>query len=103
MGNGRYSQDLTYQEWFTFNNWQRCHYNYLEQLTPVLIWIIISSFTYPQVAGILGLIYMVGRVFYTVGYMSTANNRIIGAIIIDLAFLGLFALSIVSIAKWTYA
>ena len=30
MGNGRYSADLSYAEWFSFNNWQRVHYNFLE-------------------------------------------------------------------------
>ena len=30
MGNGRYSIDLDYGEWYSFNNWQRVHYNYLE-------------------------------------------------------------------------
>lgn len=29
-GNGRYSMDLSYAEWYSFNNWQRVHYNFLE-------------------------------------------------------------------------
>ena len=30
MGNGRYAAELEYDKWFVFNNYQRCHYNYLE-------------------------------------------------------------------------
>lgn len=29
-GNGRYAFELDYSEWFSFNNWQRVHYNFLE-------------------------------------------------------------------------
>ena len=100
MGNGRYSVDLKYNEWFVFNNWQRAHYNYLEQLTPVLIWIFISMFYAPLAAGILGFVYFIGRILYTWGYVGSPNKRIFGAIILDLSFLGLFILSITSIVKW---
>jgi len=30
MGNGRYAADLSYDQWFAFNNAQRAHYNFLE-------------------------------------------------------------------------
>ena len=100
MGNGRYSVDLKYSEWFVFNNWQRAHYNYLEQFTPVIIWIFISTFYAPLAAAILGFVYFIGRIFYTWGYVASPNKRIFGALILDLSFLGLFILSIVTIAKW---
>jgi len=29
-GNGRYSAKLSYGDWFSFNNWQRVQYNFLE-------------------------------------------------------------------------
>ena len=99
MGNGRYSKDLTYEQWFSFNNWQRCHYNFLESLTPILVWILLSSLYQPLAAGILGLVYFVGRIFYTRGYMATANNRIIGALLVDISLLGLFILSLVGVGK----
>ena len=41
-GNGRYSIDLSYAEWFTFNNWQRVQFNFLEQLTPIVVWVLIG-------------------------------------------------------------
>ena len=44
MGNGRYTVDWTYDQWFIFNNYQRAHYNYMEHLTQVIVWILISCF-----------------------------------------------------------
>eukprot|EP01138_Halocafeteria_seosinensis_P000216 gb/GECG01000222.1/.p1 GENE.gb/GECG01000222.1/~~gb/GECG01000222.1/.p1 ORF type:complete len:135 (+),score=14.07 gb/GECG01000222.1/:1-405(+) len=35
MGNGRYSEALTYKEWYEFNLAQRAHQNYLEQVCTV--------------------------------------------------------------------
>ncbi len=29
MGNGKYAQKLTYQQWYDFNSAQRAHYNFL--------------------------------------------------------------------------
>jgi uncharacterized membrane protein YecN with MAPEG domain len=100
MGNGRYSTDLSYDQWYTFNNYQRAHYNYMEQLTPTIIWILISIFYKPLAAAILGFIYFIGRIFYSIGYLKSPNSRLIGALIIDAAFLGLFILSLVTIGNW---
>lgn len=99
MGNGRYSVDLDYGQWFTFNNWQRVHYNFLEQLTPTLIWIFISALYKPLVAAIFGFLYFFGRIFYSIGYFKSPNQRIVGALIIDIAFLGSFILSLVAIGN----
>ena len=73
MGNGRYSVDLDYGQWFSFNNWQRVHYNFLEQLTPTLIWIAISALYKPLVAAIFGFVYFVGRILYSIRYCRSPN------------------------------
>ena len=101
MGNGRYAADLSYAEWFSFNNWQRVHYNFLEQLTPVLIWTLIGCFYKPLAAAILGFSVFIGRIFYSIGYCTSPSKRIVGALIVDLAIVGLFILSIVTIGNWT--
>ena len=44
--------------------------------------------------------YFIGRIFFAVGYWKTANKRSLGALIIDLAYLGLFVLSLVTIGNW---
>lgn len=32
MGSGKYSEKLSYKDWFLFNTGQRIHYNYLESV-----------------------------------------------------------------------
>ena len=100
MGDGRYAEGLNYAEWFKFGNYQRAHYNYLEQLTPVIVWILICCAYKPLAAAILGYVYFIGRIFFAVGYWKTANKRSLGALIIDLAYFGLFILSLVTIGNW---
>lgn len=68
MGNGRYAANWRYDEWFTFNNWQRAHYNFIEQLTPTIVWILIGCAYKPLASAILGFLYFLGRVVFTVGY-----------------------------------
>ena len=100
MGNGRYTIDWTYDQWMHFNNMQRVHYNYLEHYTAVVVFIIVSIFYHPLAAAILGFIYALGRLFYAIGYAKSPNLRGLGALVLDLAFVGLFILSLVSIGKW---
>ena len=47
-GSGRYSEKLTYEDWFVFNCAQRCQMNFFEQLPIVLICAAISSLRYPH-------------------------------------------------------
>jgi hypothetical protein len=100
MGNARYTVDWTYDQWFKFNNWQRVHYNYLEHYTAVVVFIVVSIFYHPLAAAILGFIYAIGRLFYAIGYAKSPNLRLFGVLIVDLAFIALFILSLVSIGKW---
>ncbi len=100
MGNGRYAESLTYAEWFKFNNYQRTHYNYLESLTPVIIWILISCAYKPLAAAILGYIYLIGRLLYCIGYWVSPTHRNLGAWIFDLAYIALFILTLVTIGNW---
>lgn len=43
-GNGRFSKMLPYKDWLKFNNAQRVHYNFLENLPIILALIVIASF-----------------------------------------------------------
>jgi uncharacterized membrane protein YecN with MAPEG domain len=99
-GNGRYSEDLAYDEWYSFQNWQRTQYNFLEQLTPALIWILIGSNYQPLASAIFGFTYFLGRLLYSIGYCKSPKHRLVGAILQDLAYIAAFVLSIVAIAKW---
>ena len=91
MGNGRHAAKLRYikkqfqdflsdlilifilksdKEWEEFNNYQRTHYNYLEHLTPLTANLLIGGLFNPILTTTLGVVYMVGRFFYTRGYIA---------------------------------
>ena len=82
-----------------FNNYQRAHYNYLEQIIFILLATLISSFQLPSEAGILAIVYSVGRVFYSWGYYHDPNKRLFGALIVDLSLLGLIGTTGYSLYK----
>lgn len=95
MGNGRYSEKLSYQEWYEFQNAQRAHYNYLEQIPLVIVFELIAGVIYPIWTVYFGAAYIVGRVLYTIGYKAQGpGGRLVGAIILDLALVALLVLSI---------
>ena len=100
MGTGRYSDKLSYKDWFNFNTAQRVHYNYVEQLAVVVILIFVSGVGLPIPATILGWIYFLGRVIYTYGYAYRGpNKRLKGVILIDLSLFGLIITSVISSVK----
>lgn len=100
MGNGRYSEKWTYDQWVLYNNLQRIHYNYLEIVTAMLVWILISLVSQPLAAAIIGYVFVIGRIIYARGYSKSANRRALGAYIADAAIVALFVLSLVSIGQW---
>ena len=74
--------------------------DFLEQVVlflPVL-WL---ATIYPVVSGFLapglGLIWLIGRVLYSFGYMADASKRSSGFLVAGIALLGLLVLSIVGI------
>ena len=68
MGNGRFSDKMTYKQWFDFNVAQRIHYHYLESVTSVICWILIAGLVYPEVTIALGGGFFLGRVLFHIGY-----------------------------------
>ena len=97
MGNGRYSQKLTYEQWFHFNNAQRTHYNYMESVTCILCWMLIGGIGYNWWAVGFGSSYLIGRLVYTIGYsLKGPKGRLLGFMIIIWSSLALFILSIIS-------
>jgi hypothetical protein len=60
-GNGRYSQKLSYKDWYTFNVLQRVHLSYLEQLPFALAALVSAGIYRPRLASILGAIFIVGK------------------------------------------
>ena len=40
MGNGFFAKTLNQQQWTHFNNFQRAHYNYVEGIASVLVFLV---------------------------------------------------------------
>ena len=100
-GNGYYSRNLSYQQWFMFNSAQRVHYNYLEWIASCLAFLFIGGIYFPIVASALGLGVIVARVIYSFGYSAKGpSGRLIGALLNDLVVLAQFVFAIISSAKW---
>ena len=97
MGSGIYSQKLNYKQWYDFNNAQRAHYNYLEMAPTTLVWLFCAGVYFPIPAAIIGLLVIILRIIYSVGYVKGGpQGRLIGALGNDLALLGLLGLSLAS-------
>lgn len=94
MGNGRYSQLLSYDQWVAFNNAQRGHYSMIEGSAPALITLVLNGFFQPKVAAALGFAYAVGRVLFALGYQTKAgaNGRLLGAALSGVGQYGLYGL-----------
>mmetsp|Transcript_6084 Transcript_6084/g.6692 ORF Transcript_6084/g.6692 Transcript_6084/m.6692 type:complete len:178 (+) Transcript_6084:20-553(+) len=101
MGNGRYSEKLSYKDWLHINNAQRAHYNFVEQITPTVVMLLIGGIIYPIPAAAFGWTYFVARIFYCF-YASEKGAshplRRVGALLGDIPILGAFILSVMSCA-----
>lgn len=75
------------------------HYNFIEQLAPVLIFILVAGVKFPEASGALGFGFFLARIFYCF-YVSkngpTHPLRGLGAILGDFIMIALLILSIIS-------
>ena len=67
MGCGRYAERLSYKDWYLFNNAQRVHYNFVEQVAPIIALIFITALALATLAGHLGWAYFIGRIAFAIG------------------------------------
>ncbi|KAJ3128956.1 Microsomal glutathione S-transferase 3 [Nowakowskiella sp. JEL0407] len=75
-GSGRYSAKLSDEAWVEFNNYQRAHYNYLEDAPATLTNLLTAGIFMPKTAATLGAIYVIGRSFYSRNYQAKgADSR----------------------------
>ncbi|ORZ33031.1 hypothetical protein BCR44DRAFT_41669 [Catenaria anguillulae PL171] len=70
MGNGIYAQKLDEKKWIEFNNAQRVHYNYLEQLPIALPLALFSGLFQAKFTAAGCVSYILGRELYMRGYMT---------------------------------
>jgi len=99
-GTGLYASKLDYATWWKFNNRQRAHYNFLEQVASIAVMLIVGGLAYPCASAVLGWIYFVGRIIYTFGYVAKGpKGRVVGALILDVGLLGLLGVSVMSVVN----
>lgn len=56
----------------------------------MLLWMFIGIFHKPLLTAYFGFAYFIGRLMYSVGYVKSPNYRIIGALVLDVSFIGAF-------------
>ncbi|KAF9021025.1 membrane-associated proteins in eicosanoid and glutathione metabolism [Hymenopellis radicata] len=61
---------------YIFNCAQRAHQNTLEVITPVITATILTSVYYPIAAAVGCGLFVVGRAFYTKGYLAGPDSRV---------------------------
>jgi Uncharacterized relative of glutathione S-transferase, MAPEG superfamily len=95
VGCGRYSQKLSYKDWYDFNNAQRAHLNLVENIGLVIPMLLISGLQYPTYAAIVGFAYFISRFLYGFGYIKSGPpGRLVGA---GTSFLCLIALVVMTV------
>lgn len=100
MGNGWYGRKLSYTAWWSFNNAQRAHYNFVETIASTTLLLIVGGLYQPIPAAIVGGIVLLGRLIFAIGYAyGGPKKRHFGGILIDLSYLALLVLSCMSCYK----
>lgn len=90
-GAGQFSQKLSVTDWMTFANAQRAHYNYVEGVASILVFLLISGLFYPRYTLLVGLTYIIGRTLFGIGYLAKGSRgRFPGVLIVDVGLLGAF-------------
>ncbi len=93
-GSGRYSEKLSYRNWYLFNLAQRTHLNFVEQIGVVVPMLLAGGVYYPKLAACLGWTYFFGRLLYRLTYKSKgARGRRAGSYVFIPTILGLAALT----------
>ena len=67
-GSGRYTFEAGYKVWFEFNNAQRVHLNYAENIQQMLCMMLSAGLYFPRITYIWMAVYMAGRIWYQLGY-----------------------------------
>ena len=94
MGNGRFSEKLSYKDWFNFNLRVRAHSNFFENIGSMIFATLVAGILYPFYASILGFVYCAARLGYVLGYTIKPKFRFPGFAISMLCFLAQTVLAI---------
>ena len=95
-GSGVYASKLSYKDWYLFNSSQRAHMNFVEMIASSLMFLLVAGLYCPCMATGFGVLMIVSRIFYSVGYVNSGpKGRLVGALLNDIAILGLFIMSMI--------
>jgi hypothetical protein len=75
MGNGLFSQQLSYSDWVDFNNAQRVHYKVIEESGPFLACALATGLIYPRTVASMVALNIVGRVLWAGAYTSKGSAK----------------------------
>ena len=84
---------ITPEEAYGFNVVQRGHQNVVENM-PFIVALLVGAWPFPLIAAGLGLVQIIGRVLYFLGYSHNVESRQWGAILIYPSLLALVGLNI---------
>ena len=61
----------------------------------------VGGLSYPIVTAIMGAVYIIGRIIYSIGYLTRkgSNGRLVGEAIQLSAFLGIIIMAFISVAR----
>jgi len=89
-GTGKITQDNA------FNCYQRAHQNFLENYFAYMGLMFLGGLQYPIESAVAGLVYLLGRVVYAIGYMSGDPKKRLWGSFQYIGILALIALAIAS-------
>eukprot|EP00455_Lapot_gusevi_P045749 TRINITY_DN58_c0_g2_i3.p2 TRINITY_DN58_c0_g2~~TRINITY_DN58_c0_g2_i3.p2 ORF type:complete len:143 (+),score=59.49 TRINITY_DN58_c0_g2_i3:70-498(+) len=100
MGWARRTYGVQYPEMsgnHEFNCAVRAHYNFVEGIAGISVFLAIAGIEFPVVSAVFGLVYFIGRIFYAYGYtIKGPQGRNVGAVLVDIGLVAVFGLSIYS-------
>ncbi|TPX48684.1 hypothetical protein SeMB42_g02062 [Synchytrium endobioticum] len=98
MGTGRHAAKLSDAAWTEFNNHQRVHYNYVENIASVTFLLCTGGLFYPRASAALGAVYIAGRFIFARGYTKAGpDGRMLGTAILHIGDFGLLAVTVYGI------
>ena len=101
MGMGRYSDTLSYKDWYSFNNAQRVHYNLVENLPSLITLHLLAGAYFPRASAALAVPWLVARHIWGVNYISAGpEGRYNGiAVLHQLCMLSWFGMAVAGSLK----
>ena len=99
QGNGWYSKTLKLADWYKLNSAFRAHLNFIEMMPNTIIFCLAAGLYHPLVSLICVYTNLLGRIFYTFGYVKNANARLPGSIMMVFSNFALLITGLVSCVR----